>query len=207
MPTVRLAGIAVLLVLAVTAHAHAQPRSLPIARLTSADLRAVAAALAAPLGALQHAAPGKRRVRVAGTSAPVGRTYTLSAVRVAGAHAVTTAALTEVMQSFAHPDPDDEAWYDRHTAITGAPTAASLALAFHTDSSVARPTSAESAALAALTTALLAAATPHAQLALWQVQCGWGDVVGAAYHGLAIVDTTTHELLWLHTDEAWYDAQ
>lgn len=199
---VSIAAILALVAASASADAHATTR--PLARLQSADLRAVHAAIAHALADARHAAPGQHTAHVDGHARRLGRTYEERAFHLGDAGA-DEARVLDAAHVWLHPDLDDEAWFE-HAAPLGTGAAdASAAFAVERGGFALPVPAAEITARDALAGAVRDAARTHASLHVLGLRCGWGDVVGGAYLGLIVIDPTTREALWVLSHETWND--
>jgi hypothetical protein len=175
---------------AIEAAATIRPRSR--AALQSEELRAVWRAITADLARARRAAPGERN-RYA------GRTYVAVAYALDGPDLV--GELRGMVRAHLRPDPPDFVFYSRAephpTTVDAAVTQADLV-----DGPL-EMAAREREAVVRLATRLAELAGAHPALRGFQLQAGWGDAVGGAYHGTAFVDPETGEALWIHRAEYW----
>jgi len=177
-----------------------EPREIPPPlaphRVSDRELRAVRAAIARRLAALRRSAPGIHPVPEL-DGRRLGRSYRQLQARLA------TGAVAERLETLAYaharPSPDDLVFYVRQGSGP-VRTAAEVAEAFELPAEL---PAAEAAALQALVTTLETQLAAHPTLRAYRLQAGWGDAVGAGYHGVAIVPSSGDEVLWVFTEEIW----
>ena len=155
------------------------------------DLRSAHGAVKRPVAMARRVASADPRARLQ------ERRYELRAFRLGPGE--LGAALEGMARAHHRPDPTDFVFYARIEPLAD-PDAAALAAAIDCGSPLGPAEHRRRDALAARLAAELAA---RPSLRAFVVHAGWGDAVGSAFHGVALVDSTGREALWIHAIESW----
>ena len=197
----RVAGTLASLLLAASCGSTPAPVTTQRARpneLRSEHLRAAYGCLHEPLEELREAAPGLRRLSE-DQPGLVGRTYRASVFQIVPG--APRDALERMVRDILEPEPSDFVFYTE-VDPAGSWSAPTFEVALRLEDAPIPP--GEEAGLHSLAEQFARCAPSlSSHLAFFVVKGGWADAVGESHHGVALVDLTTREVLWIHVFEAW----